>query len=158
MRNSVFAATLFTSLASAATAETAFDMTVTLDGTTERQMTVFAQGHMAGTLTSSYDSFNGIAGNPMNGMMGTCTGHVEVQLPAGSGGGLCTFRNDAGDMVVISYDIAGLNREGGLSGSWIAIGGTGKTAGVRGGGSFVNSDAAEDGTFVQAVMGAITLP
>ncbi|WP_299722374.1 hypothetical protein [uncultured Tateyamaria sp.] len=145
-------------IATGASADTTIDMTTALKGTTARQMTVFSEGHMAGTLASTYERIEAGDGHPMTGMTGTCTGHMIVQLPAGSGGGLCAFSNDAGDRMVITYDITGLNRDGGVSGSWIAHGGGGTMAGVQGGGSFVNGPDAEDGTFDQQVTGAITLP
>jgi len=54
--------------------------------------------------------------------------------------------------------VIGLNSDGGISGSWTAHRGAGTTAGVQGGGRFVNSDVADDATFTQQVTGAITLP
>ncbi|PTX54640.1 hypothetical protein C8N43_3457 [Litoreibacter ponti] len=144
--------------ASTAFAGSTFDMSATLNGTTERQMTVMSEGHMAGLLISQYAPVEGAAGNPMNGMTGSCTGHMVIAAPAASGGGLCDFNNAAGDKMVISYEVIGLNRDGGISGSWTAHGGAGKTACVQGGGSFVNSAITDAGTFEQKVTGAITLP
>ncbi len=133
-------------------------MNTTLSGTTERQMTVISESHVAGLLSTQYASVEGTTGNPMNGMMGSCTGHMVIEAPAASGGGLCVFNNSAGDRMVISYEVIGLNRDGGISGSWTAHGGAGKTAGVQGGGRFVNSEIADDGTFSKLVTGAISLP
>ncbi len=144
--------------ATTAFAENSFDMNATLRGTTERQMTVMSEGHMAGLLISQYAPVEGPAGNPMNGMTGSCTGHMVIEAPAASGGGLCNFSNDAGDTMIISYEVIGLNRDGGISGSWTAHGGAGKTAGIQGGGRFVNSAVTDEGTFTQQTTGAITLP
>lgn len=158
MKRITFATTALVFSATTAFAESAFDMNSTFNGTTERQMTVMSEGHMAGLLISQYAPLEGQTGNPMNGMTGSCTGHMVIEAPAASGGGLCNFNNDAGDTMVISYEVIGLNRDGGISGSWTAHGGAGKTAGVQGGGRFVNSNVAGDGTFTQQVTGAITLP
>lgn len=158
MKRMTFATTVLVFSATTAFAESSFDMNSTFNGTTERQMTVLGEGHMTGTLTSQYAPLEGLPANPMNGMTGTCSGHMVIEAPAASGGGLCNFGNDAGDTMVISYEVIGLNRNGGISGSWTAHGGEGKTAGVQGGGRFVNSDVANDGTFTQQVTGAITLP
>lgn len=59
--------------------------------------------------------------------------------------------------MIISYELISENRDGGISGSWTAHGGLGKTTGVQGGGRFVNSAIAVDGTFDQKVTGAIML-
>ncbi len=158
MARLMIAAALFATSATSAIAETTFDMTVTMTATTERQVTVFSEGHMAMQLVSQYDKFEGPDDNPLSGMIGTCSGHMIVQVPAASGSGLCTFSNYAGDNMVTSYTVTGLNRDGGISGTWTAQGGTGKIAGVQGGGSFVNSAVADDGTFNQQVTGAFTLP
>jgi len=78
-------------------------MNSTLNGTTERQMTVMSEGHMAGLLISQYAQLEGQAGNPMNDMTGSCTGNMVIEAPTASGGGLCNFGNDAGDTMAISY-------------------------------------------------------
>jgi hypothetical protein len=158
MKRITIATTAFFLSATTAFAESSFDMNSTFNGTTQRQMTVLSEGHMTGKLISQFASLEGLPGNPMNGMAGSCTGHMVIEAPAASGGGLCNFSNDAGDTMFISYEVIGLNRDGGISGSWTAHGGAGKTAGVQGGGRFVNSDVADGGTFTQQVTGAITLP
>ena len=158
MKRITFATTALALFATTAVAGGSFDMNATLKGTTERQMTVMSEGHMAGLLVSQYAQIEGSSGNPMNGMTGSCTGHVVIDAPAASGSGLCNFGNELGDKIIISYEVIGLNRDGGISGSWIAHGGAGKTTGVQGGGHFGNSAVADDGTFTQRVTGAIMLP
>lgn len=158
MKRIIFVTTAVFLSAPIAFAESVFDMNSTFNGIAERQMTLLSEGHMAGLLTSQYAPIEGQTGNPMNGMTGTCTGHMVIEAPAASGSGLCNFSNQFGDSMVISYEVMGLNRNGGISGSWTARGGAGKTAGVQGGGRFVNLNIADDGTFTQQVTGAITLP
>lgn len=156
MKSSIITSALLASFVAGANAETAIDMTATLVGTSERSMAAFSESNMAGTTISTYERID--ADNPLDGMTGACSGHMIVQVPEGSGSGLCTFSNDAGDSMVLTYDITGLNRDGGISGTWIVQGGTGSLMGAQGGGGFVNSADTDDGTFSQKVTGAITLP
>lgn len=157
MRRYVTALPALALMATAAHAAT-WDMTGSATGVSQRDVFPIAEGHMAMNLDTSVSAIALADDHPFMGMDGSCNASMVVQAPAASGSGICVYSNGNGDTAIISFEIAGLTAEGGLFGSWIAVGGTGAMSGVTGGGGYVNSATDDAGAFSQTVTGAITLP
>lgn len=149
---------LFLTMATHASAGETYDMNRTAKGVSEPQMHQNAQGHLIGSLHSTLTPEVSDAAHPFFEMTGDCTGHIIVKSASAQGGGTCVYSNAKGDTAFMGYAITGLTMEGGFHGTWVSHGGTGNMAHLSGGGTWLNTATAENGTYIQHVNGAISLP
>lgn len=149
---------LFLMVASAAFAGATYDMNSTANGVSEPQIRQNARGHLVLSLSTALTPDVTDGAHLYSGMSGTCTGQLVINAPSAQGAGICAYSSPAGDTSLVQYSISGMTSDGGFHGTWVSLGGTGRMAGAIGGGAWVNSAVAEDGTFTQQLTGAITLP
>jgi hypothetical protein len=149
---------LFLTMATGSLASETFDMNGTAKGVSKPQMHQNSQGHVIAGLHSTLTPELTDSRHPYYAMTGDCTGHLIIKETSAHGAGMCAYSNPAGDTALIEYSINSLTQDGGFRGTWVSLGGTGKTAGISGGGTWVNSAVAEDGTFTQSAAGAVWLP
>jgi hypothetical protein len=128
-------------------------------GTSSSTVTQIADNHMVMQVSSTYEQVDMESpDHPMNGASGPCFGAVEVSAGAASGGGICAFKDKAGDSVVLHWDAEAMEATGALTGSWTISGGTGPWAEASGGGRFSSLTDPASGNFVNTITSNLTLP
>ena len=149
---------LFVTMATCAVAGETFDMDGTANGVSQPQIHQNSQGHVIARLHSTLVPELADSAHPYFGMTGDCAGHLIIKAASAQGAGMCVYSSPDGDTTMLQYVINGLTEEGGYHGTWLSLGGTGLLADVSGGGTWINSAVAENGTFTQHATGAIRLP
>lgn len=144
---------------SAATAGSDWDQGGRGSGTSTSTVTQIADGHMVMHVSSAYDTVEmADPDHPMHGASGPCFGAVEIAAAAASGGGICTFTDRGGNMVVLHWAAKGMDATGALTGDWSISSGTGPWDGASGGGQFSSLTDPASGNFVNTITSKITLP
>lgn len=158
MKRLVLASVAWAATAALASAAS-FNAAATGTATGESIAYEIAEGHMVIHNMSQYTAMQtSDPANPMNGATGPCFGVVEMIQGAVSGGGKCVFTDLQGDHMVIDWTAEGATPEGGSSGTWTLVGGSGKYHGGSGGGAFQTTGMMPDSTEINAITGEITLP
>ncbi|MEX0349984.1 MAG: hypothetical protein AB3N15_11225 [Paracoccaceae bacterium] len=107
---------------------------------------------------TDYEKFDAVdSQNPLATVEGPCFGSIMIKAGQVSGGGVCNYTDQDGDMAIISWVPQGIGRDGLTIGIWSVEGGTGKWDRASGGGAF-RAGTREDDTYRNDVTGAITLP
>ncbi|MDP5216747.1 hypothetical protein Q5Y75_05915 [Ruegeria sp. 2205SS24-7] len=107
---------------------------------------------------TEYEKFDAVdPQNPLATVKGPCFGSIMIKSGQVSGGGVCNYTDQDGDMAILSWVPQGIGRDGLTIGIWSVEGGTGKWDGASGGGAF-RAGTRDDGSYRNDVTGAITLP
>ncbi len=153
------AATLFVASAGMAQAGGTHDMTGVVTGKTDATFHQISEGHMVMEFTNTQTSYDMQAdGHPMSGVTGRCMGALELRGPSVSGGGMCVGQTADGDMLFVRWEGQNMTADGALNGNWTMVGGTGKMAGITGGGHYHSLTDRSTGDYVNTLTGAVTLP
>ena len=155
MKSSVPAALLCLA-ASAVTAQTSYDVSGTSPGVSSSTYLALGDSHVFIDLNAEHTLPDN--GTPLAGMTGSCIGYMEIALGQGADGqGVCTWTDAEGDMWFGPWTVTGMNAQQVATGRWISAGGTGKFAGMQGGGTFSSMTDPASGEVSLDVSGTVTL-
>ncbi len=136
-----------------------YDSTRVILGQSTAKVHLLGEGHLVMELTGTQDSFEMAAeGHPFSDLAGSCTGGLEVRGAAANGGGVCAYKNDAGDTAYVKWSGQGMTAEGAVRGTWTMVGGTGAMTGIEGGGHYTSKTDRSNGKTRATLTGAVTLP
>ncbi|MGA7966891.1 MAG: hypothetical protein WCB49_13575 [Gammaproteobacteria bacterium] len=140
MRTSIFSAIALAVLAASATASAASTSGHFYTHTTSRTKTVLANGNTSVLWSYYILQVTDNASAPMNNTAGNCTGNAifDKQGKEIAGGGICFFKDEAGDSLPLTWstDEAGTAKCPNGCGHFTMLPGTGKFKGMTGGGTF----------------------
>lgn len=147
---------LLASAGSALAGGTSYDISGTSVGQADNTYMAMGESHIFVDLNSTFTLPDN--GTPMAGMAGTCMGFMTVTIGQGAAGnGMCFWEDADGDQWFGPWTVTGITPERATAGFWTASGGTGKFAGVTGGGTFTSLTDPSNGMSKLDVTGAVTL-
>lgn len=140
-------------------AQQTHDASAVATGTQRTEPHVISEGHTILRVMSDYENFEAVdASNPNSTTSGVCFGAVEIIGASAGGGGNCVFQDADGDSIANVWKVSGFGAGGALLGTWTYTGGSGKFAGLTGGGSFSSVTDQATGKFTNTITGAARLP
>lgn len=146
-------------MAGTAFASGSFDSTGTIAGQSSSKVSQIHDGHLAILLNGTQDTFTmEDPDHPFSNLSGLCMGAIEVRGPAATGGGICSYQNEAGDTAFVRFTADSLSADGAFQGDWTMIGGTGSLTGITGGGRYASKTDPSNGKTMASLTGAVSLP
>ena len=143
--------------AGAALAQSTVPMNGTMTGKASAKYYNLGEGHVVLHQQASYTlDFDG--DTPFDGLPGECFGAIDIINGMPTGEGLCAWDDGAGNAMVTDWRVIGMTPERASVGVWAIRGGTGKFAGVTGGGGYVSANDPGKGISTLDITGAATMP
>jgi hypothetical protein len=131
------------------------DASGTGHGTSMSTAMPIAEGVVMVEAKTMYEGFDG--DGPLSTAKGPCFGAILIDKGAVSGGGLCHYTVESGDVAMVSWVAESMSADGRTMGTWSVLGGSGAWNGATGGGTF-NAGTDGAGVYTNIVTGEITMP